>query len=82
MQIMIKIPLSNQLALTHLKIRLPTNYWFTIHMNNPLTVCKQISSALCGLVGTVYANGPGPRGSIPGRVLPKTLKMVLDTSAI
>ena len=28
-----------------------------------------------GLVGRVFTNGPG---SIPGRVIPKTLKMVLD----
>ena len=34
---------------------------------------------LIGLVGRVFANGPGDRGSIPGRVIPKTLKMVLDT---
>ena len=27
----------------------------------------------------VFANGPGDLGSIPGRVIPKTLKMVLDT---
>ena len=26
-----------------------------------------------------FANGPGDLGSIPGRVIPKTLKMVLDT---
>ena len=26
----------------------------------------------------VFANGPGHLGSIPGRVIPKTLKMVLD----
>ena len=32
-------------------------------------------------VGRVFANGPGDRGSIPGRVIPKTFKnMVLDTS--
>ena len=30
----------------------------------------------------VSANGPGDLGSIPGRVIPKTLKMVLDTSLI
>ena len=30
--------------------------------------------------GRVFANGPGDRRSIPGRVMPKTLKMVLDTS--
>ena len=33
-----------------------------------------------GLVSRVFTNGPGDMGSIPGRVLPKTLKMVLDTS--
>ena len=33
-----------------------------------------------GLVGRVFANGPGDLGSIPGRVIPKTQKMVLDTS--
>ena len=27
-------------------------------------------------------NGPGDLGSIPGRVIPKTLKMVLDTSLL
>ena len=30
----------------------------------------------------VFANGPGDRGSIPGRVIPKTQKMVLDASLI
>ena len=34
---------------------------------------------MIGLVGRVFDNGPGDRGSIPGRVIPKTLKMVLDT---
>ena len=31
-------------------------------------------------MGRVFANGPGDRGSIPGDVIPKTFKMVLDTS--
>ena len=34
------------------------------------------------LVGRVFANGPGDLGSIPGRVIPKTLRMVLDTSVL
>ena len=34
------------------------------------------------LVGRVLANGPEDLGSIPGRVIPKTLKMVLDTSLL
>ena len=37
---------------------------------------------LIGLMGRVFANGPGDLGSIPGRVIPKTLKMVLDTSLL
>ena len=30
----------------------------------------------------VFANGPGDLGSILGRVIPKTLKMVLDASLL
>ena len=33
-------------------------------------------------MGRVFANGLGDLGSIPGRVIPKTLKMVLDTSLL
>ena len=33
-------------------------------------------------VGRVIANGPGDLGSIPGRVIPNTFKMVLDTSLL
>ena len=33
-------------------------------------------------VGRVFAHGPGDLGSIPGLVIPKTLKMVLDTSLL
>ena len=35
-----------------------------------------------GQVNRVFANGPGDMGSIPGRVIPKTLKMVLDASLL
>ena len=34
------------------------------------------------LVGRVFARGLGDLGSIPGRVIPKTLQMVLDTSLL
>ena len=30
----------------------------------------------------VFASGPGDLGSIPARVIPKTLKMVLDASLL
>ena len=35
-----------------------------------------------GVAVRVFANGPGDPGSIPGRVIPKTQKMVLDASLI
>ena len=37
---------------------------------------------LISLVDRVFVNGPWDMGSIPGRVIPKTLKMVLDTSLL
>ena len=37
---------------------------------------------LIGPAVRVFANGPGDLGSIPGRVIPKTLKMVLDTTLL
>ena len=37
---------------------------------------------LISQVGSVFANGPGDLGSIPGRVIPKTLKVVLDTTLL
>ena len=30
----------------------------------------------------VFANGPGDRGSIPGRIIPKSQKMVLDATLL
>ena len=35
-----------------------------------------------GMMVRVFPNGPGDLGSIPGRVIPKTQKMVLDTSLL
>ena len=46
--------------------------WFNINYAN-----ANISPAV-----RVFANGPGDLGSIPGRVIPKTLKMVLDTTLL
>ena len=37
---------------------------------------------MIGLAVRVFANGPGDLGSIPGRVIPKTQKMVLDASLL
>ena len=40
------------------------------------------SFTIIGLAVRVFANGPGDPGSIPGRVIPKTQKMVLDASLL
>ena len=37
---------------------------------------------LITLVRRMFVNGPGDLGSIPGCVISKTLKMVLDTSLL
>ena len=42
----------------------------------------QVITHHIGLVGRVFVNGPGDLGSIPGRVIPNTLKMVLDISSL
>ena len=39
-------------------------------------------SIITGLVGRVFPNGPGDRGSIPGHVIPKTQKMVFDVALL
>ena len=35
-----------------------------------------------GLMSRLFANDPGDRGSIPGRVIPKTQKMVLNIALL
>ena len=37
---------------------------------------------MVGLMSRVFANGPGDRSSIPGQVITKTQKMVLDASLL
>ena len=48
-------------------------------MNKNVT---QTRNNLCNLMGRVFTNGLGDLGSIPGQVIPKTVKMVLDTSLL
>ena len=49
-------------------------------------VCLHLVSELllsyCYKASIVFANDPGDRGSIPGPLIPKTLKMVLDISLL
>ena len=47
-----------------------------------LTLIKITYTSDIGLAVRVFANGPGDLGSIPGRVIPKTQKMVLDASLL
>ena len=48
----------------------------TAHLFGPVwAVC--IFYEYIGLMSRVFVNVPGDRGSIPGRVIPKTQKMVL-----
>ena len=54
--------------------------WVTIIYGS--FIKKFPSSTLIGLVSRVFTNGPGDMGSVPGRVIPKTLKMVLNTSLL
>ena len=39
-------------------------------------------SRAIGLMSRMFANGPGDWGSILGHIIPKTFKMVLDTSLL
>ena len=47
-----------------------------------ISIYNNNKDRLIGLGGTVFANDPGDLGSILGRVIPKTLKMELDTSLL
>ena len=53
------------------------NMWYQLGNNNVI-----VNIRLIGQVGRVFANGPGHMGSIPGRVIPKIFKIVLDTSLL
>ena len=63
--------------------------WFQVSLsktnnlhNLMLSSNSTYQSQLIGLVGRVFANGPGDLGSVPGHVIPKTLKMGLHTSLL
>ena len=43
---------------------------------------KSTLSLLIGLMGRMFVNSPGDRGSIIDHVIPKTLIMVFDTSLL
>ena len=52
------------------------------YFHYPMFSSNYRSYQFIGLLGRVFANDPGNWGWIPGRVIPKTLKMVPDTSLL
>ena len=64
---------------THTHTRTHTHTYTYIYMCVCVCVCV---SQLIGLMSRGFANSPGGLGSIPGCVIPKTFKMVLDTSLL
>ena len=45
-------------------------------------IANNLKSRLIGLACRVFTNGPGDRGSIPSWIIPKTQKMVIDSSLL
>ena len=41
-----------------------------------------VSNQAIGLMSRVFAYGPGDQGSIPGRVIPKTQKILLEAALL
>ena len=58
----------------------PHNCLFAITKRTLTKIIKE--NNFFGPAVRVFANGPGDLGSIPGRVIPKTLKMELDTTLL
>ena len=56
--------------------------YYVVNMSSfsPLNLLNFIPNI--GIMVRVFANGPGDRGSIPGRVILKTRKMVLDATLL
>ena len=55
-------------------------YFFLIPVTILFSLSRSLSLSLPAV--RVFASGPGDLGSIPGRVIPKTLKMELDTTLL
>ena len=55
---------------------------YSTHETSPISLSSFVKNRDIGPAVRVFANGPGDLGSIPGRVIPKTLKMELDTTLL
>ena len=58
------------------------NQWTIFFYSERILIFYNLYTPDIGLAVRVFANGPGDQGSIPGRVIPKTLRMVLDVSLL
>ena len=60
------------------------NDWIEIVTWNQIIMHRllKLGNRFIDQVGRVFANGPEDLGSIPSRVIPNTLKMLLDTSLL
>ena len=76
------------MQLATIGVRMTTNCRFSrqsvsLHLENWVYIILAIITfTYIGTMIRVFANDLGDLGSIPGRVIPKTLKMVLDTSLL
>ena len=61
-------------------IKMSQKIWLILERWNKIFVLMK--SRAIGLMSKVFVSGRGDRGSIPGRVIPKTQKMVLDASLL
>ena len=66
----------------HLSGNLKGSLYNYIHQICLYYLKKKKSKPAIDLMSRMFANGPGDRGSITGRVIPKTLKMVLDAALL
>ena len=55
---------------------------FFVHYPRHLDIPNKYHHIEVNIYKRAFANGPGDLGSIPGRVIPKTLKMELDTTLL
>ena len=68
------------------RLKYPSSHFLPFLFSRLFVFCFTLNyfclNRLISLMGRVFDNGPGDPGSIPGRVIPKTFKMVLDTSLL
>ena len=54
--------------------------YLSLSLSLSIYIYIYIYNRLIGLVGSVFSNSPGELGSIPGRIIPKTLEWYLILS--